>query len=450
MKKIIFILLLISSLTFADEIADLKAENAELKAELASLQSEVAQIQEFLKSINPPQAAQSSDCQKVQLDASQCVATNPAKPSVAMEENATVDLSEPQVDVYGFFRMDMAYDDSHSANYFDGAGAGWVNKEAVDDNDDQFNITGRVSRVGVKVETPQQDGLKISGVAEGDFCGGGSSSSGEFRMRHAYVKLDWVDYDFSILAGQYWDLISPIYPTTVDAAVKWWGGNLGYRRPQLRLTKGYEVGQDSRLELAGAFSRSDGWSDNLLSNVDSGIDSGTPNYQARIGLVAPIFGSRKTQIGISGHYGQEDVDSWDETMETWSVNIDFDQPITDWLSIKGEVFNGKNLDAYLGGIAQGVNKISHQEIASAGGWGCITIKPSKSWIFNTGLSIDDVDSSDINDGDRSCNKSIFTNCFYKIDKHTTTGFELQKMTTEYKGESDAENLKAQKMIMYPF
>ena len=43
---------------------------------------------------------------------------------------------------------------------------------------------------------------------------------------------------FTILGGQTWDVISPLNPRSLNYSVYWWAGNIGYRRPQVRLTKG--------------------------------------------------------------------------------------------------------------------------------------------------------------------------------------------------------------------
>ena len=51
-------------------------------------------------------------------------------------------------------------------------------------------------------------------------------------LRHAYVEVK--NDDFRLLAGQTWDVISPLCPGVLFYSVGWDGGNIGYRRPQFR------------------------------------------------------------------------------------------------------------------------------------------------------------------------------------------------------------------------
>ena len=53
---------------------------------------------------------------------------------------------------------------------------------------------------------------------------------------------------------------------------------------------------------------------------------------------------------------------------TWSANVDIDFPITERLRVKGEFFTGENLSAYLGGVVQGINPTTFDNIRSTGGW----------------------------------------------------------------------------------
>ena len=84
-------------------------------------------------------------------------------------------------------------------------------------------------------------------------------------MRHAYLKLDWPKSRFNIIAGQTSDVISPLYPQTVNYSVGWWTGNIGYRRPQLRFTKAMRINKDVDLKLEGAFARTIGRNDAVAS-----------------------------------------------------------------------------------------------------------------------------------------------------------------------------------------
>lgn len=71
-----------------------------------------------------------------------------------------------------------------------------------------INETGKMgssaffSRLRVKFSGAEAFGAKASGMLEGDFFATSQTMVGHFRLRHAFVKLDW-DRS-SVLFGQYW------------------------------------------------------------------------------------------------------------------------------------------------------------------------------------------------------------------------------------------------------
>ena len=130
------------------------------------------------------------------------------------------------------------------------------------------------------------------------------------------------------------------------------------------------------------------------------------------------------------------------------------QPVNEWLTLKGELFKGENLDAYLGGIGQGVRvdvpKNIFNEIGSKGGWLAASLGPWDKWTFNLGASMEDVDSADVDVGNRTYNQSVFGNMIYSFNDHTKVGFELSHWRTEYDGSGDAESIRAQSSFIYSF
>jgi hypothetical protein len=125
------------------------------------------------------------------------------------------------------------------------------------------------------------------------------------------------------------------------------------------------------------------------------------------------------------------------------------------VTIKAELFTGENLNAYLGGIGQGVitdttKTLFYKEIGSKGGWIAASIGPWKNKKFNVGMSLDDVDRDDVNAGDRIVNRCIFGNVVCPINKQTDLGFELSHWRTEYYGSGDGESLRAQMALTYKF
>ena len=96
------------------------------------------------------------------------------------------------------------------------------------------------------IKGPDAFGAKTSGVIEGDFFAQGNININLFRLRHAFIKLNWTNLE--VLAGQYWNplFVTDCFPGTVSF-------NTGTplqsfaRNPQLRLT--YKTG---KFKLTGA------------------------------------------------------------------------------------------------------------------------------------------------------------------------------------------------------
>ena len=103
--------------------------------------------------------------------------------------------------------------------------------------------------------TSSNDQELASGLIEIDFYGGGAENKPRPQLRHAYADIAWVDSGWNMLAGQTWDLISPLNPWTLNYSVAWWAGNIGFRRPQIRLTKQTGIGEGADFLAAFAITR---------------------------------------------------------------------------------------------------------------------------------------------------------------------------------------------------
>jgi hypothetical protein len=446
MKKVLLgmaFLVLGAAACWADTGADLAAENVELKQRVDNLEKELAEIKSMLKQqleakpAPAPVAAEESRLSQADID------------KILEAVQADMGRKKPvwstlDIELYGYIKADASWDSSRitAGDYIK-----WVDSGGEDD--DEFNLTANQTRIGLKIAGPEVDGLKTSGLLEGDFYGtGGVENKPNFRMRHAYMTLDWPDERFSILAGQTWDVISPLWPDTLNFTIGWDGGNIGHRHPQIRLTKEMALCDDVDLSLKGAISRTIG--DNAIM-AEAGEDSGFPTLQGRVGLTFPMLAYKPTTIGFSGHWGEEEYGAKD--VDSWSVNVDLTQPINEWLTIKGEAFCGSNLDNYFGGIEQGVNPTTLSGIGSRGGWVAASFGPCDKWTFNTGMGIDDPKNGDLEGmaKARAVNRSIFGNAIYSINENTKVGIELSQWRTEYVGGGeDADDLRVQTSFIYSF
>lgn len=365
--------------------------------------------------------------------------------------------SSLDVQFYGSVKGDASYDNSRttSGNY-----VVWVDRETENRNDDEFNMTANETRLGMAISGPKGQGMETSGLVEIDFFGSDApENKAKIQMRHAYLKVDWPADGLSLLAGQTWDVISPLNPATLNYTVLWDAGNIGYRRPQIRLTKGIMLSGDTSLKFEGAISRTIGRNVGIQGvTSESGEDAGFPTVQGRVGATFPWLRAGATTVGISGHRGQEEYDidtaGANRDFDSWSVNLDFLQPISSWITFKAELFKGENLDSYFGGIGQGVRTAGDdghdREIRAKGGWCALAFTPWNQWTFNTGIGIDDVKAEDVNPGDRTLNRSVFGNAIYALNKNVDVGVELSHWRTDYRGEGDADNVRLQTSLKYKF
>jgi hypothetical protein len=420
-------------------------ENAELRKRVEKMEKELAE----LKAMVIEQAKTSAtEAKAIESQKSEKAA---ARTKIDAAEKKPV-WSNLDIQLYGYIKLDAAYDTSRIDT---GDFARWVESESDNEDDDQFNMTARQTRLGALINGPEDGELETSGRVEIDFYEGGAENKPRVMMRHAYLNILWPEDRFSILAGQTSDVISPLYPNTINYTVGWWVGNIGYRRPQIRLTKDLALSKDVDLKLEGALARTIGISDTFTT--DSGADAGYPGVQGRAGITFPWFGCKPTTLGVSGHVAREEYDTSasgdSKHFDSWSANLDVTQPINEWLTIKGEMFTGENLSAYLGGIGQGVNIDTFKEIGSKGGWIAAALGPWDKWQFNVGLSADSVDGDDLRgmSGDkRTYNRSIFGNMLYSLNKSTQIAFELSQWRTDYQGQDDGDSVRAQGAFIYRF
>jgi hypothetical protein len=422
--------------TVEEELERLKKENAEMKARLFQLEAAMAELKKAPPAPSPVPAP---------------AAPAPAAPVAAATPAKADKPAKPTVSLYGYVKLDAAYDTARADN---GDFVKWVLPEGPGGKDDQFNMTANQTRIGLNIAGPQLAGSKTTGNVEIDFYSlEGGENKPQPMLRQAWLKLEWPEHDLSLLAGQTNDVISPLMPETVSYSVQWWAGNIGYRRPQLRLTKGFKVGEDSKLLVQGALSRTIGHQSGYDPG-DSGEDAGFPTVQGRVAGVFPLGSGRKATFGFYGHYGQEqfDVDALGtySSLDSYSYGIDVNLPVSSKLMLQGELWQGANLDTYLGGIGQGFVRTRLTEVRAVGGWATATIGPYQGWKFNLGGSVDDPYNRDLGSGNRLRNAAIFGNLFYSVNDAIQVGFEMSNWWTEYMNLKQGMSTRVQGAFIYRF
>lgn len=142
----------------------------------------------------------------------------------------------------GFIKNDLFFDSRQTVTARDGHFLLWPAAENQDpDGNDineqsTFNILAIQTRLRANITGPDVLGAKTSGMVEGAFFAMSNATINSFRLRHAFVKLNWTNTE--LLFGQTWHpmFITGCFPGTVSF-------NTGVpfqpfsRNPQIRLTQ---------------------------------------------------------------------------------------------------------------------------------------------------------------------------------------------------------------------
>lgn len=152
------------------------------------------------------------------------------------------------ISFHGFVKTDAFFDTRETISIREGHFYLYPAYESPDINGDDingkpgFNMLSIQSRLTGKITGPDFMGAKTSGVMEGAFFGAINSDVNTFRLRHAFVKLNWTNTE--LLVGQYWH---PMFITSCFPGVVAFNTGVPFqpfsRNPQIRLTQKFGTGQ---------------------------------------------------------------------------------------------------------------------------------------------------------------------------------------------------------------
>lgn len=357
----------------------------------------------------------------------------PAKPAI---------ISNLPLQLYGYVRLDAAYD---TAKVYPGNYVVYLPLPLINKMDDQLDITANQSRIGLKIMGPEFAGGKGEGKIEFDFYGGGAENKSGFMMRHAYYEVNWPGSQFGVLAGQTWDVISPLLPDTINFTACWMAGNVGYRRPQVRLSQNLALGNGSKLAAKLALARNIGRT-NASDHIESGADAGVPVLEGSLAFQGKLFANQEALIGISGLRGREEYAPANANVYSvgvWAVSAELLLPLVDKLSLKAEAYRGSCLESYMGGIGLTGITAAKQGLNSQGAWASLGAGPFSGLKFNGGGSVDLPQFDQLANGTRSRNSVIFVNGFYDLLASLQVGAEISVWQTEYKNTETVKSVRYQ-------
>lgn len=188
--------------------------------------------------------------------------------------SAQTDKPAVGISFSGFIKTDLMFDSRQTVSIREGHFLLYPQNENLDlkGNDinakSNFNILSIQTRLNAKITGPDAFDAKTSGVVEGEFFGTADSDVNGFRLRHAYLKMDWEK--LSLLVGQTWH---PMFITEMFPGVVSFNTGVPFqpfsRNPQVKLT----LTEDNfKFILVAASQRDftsngpDGFSSNYLRN----------------------------------------------------------------------------------------------------------------------------------------------------------------------------------------
>ncbi len=367
-------------------------------------------------------------------------------------ENVTTGL---RFKPYGYVKLDAAFDTTRTSG--SDSPAFVLSEMPGFANDKHFTMTVRQTRLGMDILGPDMGEAKTSGKVEIDFYAPASvENKAEPMLRQAFWIVNYPTWN--ILAGQTWEVFSPLFPNTLNYVYLALSGNPGYRKPMVRYERMDTFCGDKVLQSDFALSRDIGANIRSAASLDDeGSDAAWPNIEARVGVKVPTsVGKTDTApgkplvVGLSGVLGQEEYDPVGPPgsgrgmmYSVYGANIDWSVPVCSKVTFNGEVWGGRNLDGFMGGIGQGVNTTLGVPVDAYGGWTQLSYYPHPKWTVSTGVGLDDPTNDDLSANNRASNATYFTNAMYAINPRTLVGVELTYMKTDYIAAPDGEDFRVQ-------
>lgn len=336
----------------------------------------------------------------------------------------------PPLSIYGFARLDVLADDSRMSDIHQ---ALYVMPEPENGAfDGELTMTPRLSRFGLSIDEWDLDDdgdVKGEGKLEIDF--GGGAGLNVLRLRHAYAQVSF-EKKVELLAGQTWDLVSPLFPSAQNDTQLLFAGNTGDRRPQLRLT----VLPSDKIRIAVAAAATGTLDQRDMDNDGQldGIGAATPSLQGLIEFRKRMRGDTALRVGLWGHLAKDELANGTR-YPARSIGGHIFLPAAPMMVWIAEIYAGSNTTDIGGGIGQGVNPVTGRTIRSVGGWFEAALVPTKKHMVAVGGSGDFARQADLEMGDRTANGTIYGVIRYKPKQSLQLGAEYLYWKTVYKGMS---------------
>ena len=295
-----------------------------------------------------------------------------------------------------------------------------------------FSSTLRQTRLGAILDGPQLGSMKTSALVAMDFFGGiPNFQTGQVqpvpRLVYAYMRMETPRTAIQI--GQDHMILAPKNPTSLTGLafpILFRAGNLYLRVPQIRAERTLASGGFGEIRAVGGILAPIGGDASTAAYLFvppnlAGERSARPGVQSRLSWRAAPAGPYEEpawEFGASGHYSRERYATG--INPSWARSVDFDVTAGRF-GIGGELFDGKNIDAFGASLAQ-VAK-------SRGGFIEARVAATRRLDFNGGYGTDRLYDRVRFPGNLVQNASIFANTIYQLTPELGLSFEYRWLET---------------------
>jgi hypothetical protein len=293
----------------------------------------------------------------------------------------------------------------------------------------------RQTTLGLAVSAPEVFGGTFHGDLDVDFYGGQQPSTGGrtfplLRLRTARAMVKWTYGE--LLIGQESPLIAAVNPVSLAAVGTpdfAGAGNLWLWLPQIR--GGLETGGKVSIGIQGAvLAPTSGDPANVFDTDDDLAEhSSRPYLQGRLHVrwgADDLAGD----IGVGVHQGWLAAKG-DSLISSSAFAVDVLLPVTRWLEIRGEAFQGQALKGLGGGgIGQGLG-LNGVPVHTSGGWAQVNLKPTSRVLVGAGYGVDDPRDSDLAAGSRLKNVVREAHIHVRPGGPFVFGLEYRRLDTTY-------------------
>ena len=341
------------------------------------------------------------------------------------------------INVFGALKLDMIFSNprpvSESVPFFLAPASNGGFEEST------VSIHARQSTIGAAFTGPQFGGFQSGGQMIAMFFNDSVlRDTYGFLPLQAYGELKNDRWRFA--AGLQFDVFAPGIPTILPFSALGASGNVGNSfRGQLRLERFFIPSSDVQWTAQVALSEP------VNSTVDPAFrlleDNGWPNVEGRIALglgdrSGPLS-LRPFEVGLSGVVGElrsTPVPNPPVFADVWDGAVDFRAALSQSCGVLGEVFTGKALGTYNGGILQNINSLTLEGVRSSGGFIETYVYLSPRLHTHIGYGIDDPNDDDLPAalGARTKNQTYYTNLLWDVNQTFRIGFEVAYRDTQYK------------------